>query len=75
MSLLPNKYVPMEYSLLGVASLVFQEMNGNDTISGLWDRVKSDQRVRTFDRFVDALTLLFAANLIDAKNGILRRVS
>jgi hypothetical protein len=65
----------MEYSLLGVASLVFQEMNGNDTISGLWDRVKSDQRVRTFDRFVDALTLLFAANLIDAKNGILRRVS
>jgi hypothetical protein len=71
MPLLPTKYVPIEYSIIGVASLLLSRMRANDTISTLWDRVNDEPQVRTFDRYADALTLLFAANLLDLRRGVL----
>lgn len=71
MSLLPTKYIPIEYSIIGVASLLLSRMHANDTISTLWDRVGREPEVRTFDRYADALTLLFAANLVDLRRGVL----
>jgi hypothetical protein len=73
MSALPNKYIPIGYSLVGVASLLLEAIQPSDTISSLWDRVCNDLRIRTFDRFADGLTLLFAARLIDFEGGVLRR--
>lgn len=72
MSALPNKYVPVSYSLLGVASFLAESLRPNDTVSTLWDRVRRDQRVRTFDRYAEALTLLYAGGLIALDNGVLR---
>jgi hypothetical protein len=71
MSLLPTKYVPIEFSMLGVAALVLSEVRLNDTVSTLWERVSSLPQVRTFDRYADGLTLLFAAKLIDLRRGVL----
>src|SRR5262249_49150524 len=59
MSFLPTKYVPIEYSIIGIASLLLSQMHANDTVSTLWDRVSGEPQVRTFDRYADALTLLF----------------
>lgn len=73
MSAFPTKYVPVEYSGLGVAALVLAELRPNDTVSSLWDRIRTDDRVRTFDRYADALTFLFSASLIDLQSGILAR--
>jgi hypothetical protein len=71
MTLLPTKYVPIDSSVLGVSSLLLNCMGSNDTISTLWDRVRSMPQVRTFDRYADALTLLFAARIIDMQHGTL----
>jgi hypothetical protein len=71
MSVLPTKYVPIDFSVLGVASLLLSELTANDTVSTLWDRIDDDPRVRTFDRYADALTLLFAAKLIELRRGTL----
>jgi len=73
MTLVPTKYVPMDSSILGVASLVLSGLVPNDTVSSLWDRMKAAPQVRTFDRYADALTLLFAARLIDLRHGTLIR--
>ncbi|MFC7478198.1 ABC-three component system middle component 6 [Dankookia sp. GCM10030260] len=73
MSALPNKYVPIEYSLLGIAADLLTVMRANDTISALWDRVRDDSRIRTFDRFAAALTLLFAGGIVTLDNGLLRQ--
>jgi len=72
MSLLPDKYVAIEYSAVGVASLVLESLQSNDTVSTLWNRVAADDRVRTFDRFADALTILYAANVVELVRGTLR---
>jgi hypothetical protein len=75
MSVLPTKYVPIDFSIIGVASLLLSELGSNETVSTLWDRVSDDPHVRTFDRYAEALTLLFAAKLIDLRRGILVRDS
>jgi hypothetical protein len=74
MSALPNKYVPVSYSLLGISSYLTEALRPNDTVSTLWDRVRSDERVRTFDRYADALALLFAGSILELDRGILRLV-
>jgi hypothetical protein len=71
MSLLPTKYIPIDSSVLGMASLLLSFIDSNDTVSTLWDRVRSLPQVRTFDRYADALTLLFAARIIDMQHGTL----
>lgn len=73
MTLLPTKYLPIDFSPVGVAATVLSEMRPNDTVSALWDRLRVNSHVRTFDRFADALTLLFAANLIALRKGVLLR--
>lgn len=74
MSVLPNKFVPIEHSTVGVASLLFEAIAFNETVSSLWEKVSSDPRVRTFDRFADALGLLFAGNLIELRRGVIVRL-
>ncbi|AOG02554.1 hypothetical protein BSY18_4154 (plasmid) [Blastomonas sp. RAC04] len=72
MSALPSKYIPVEYSVVGVAAFLLAALRHNDTVSMLWDRVKHDARVRTFDRFANALTILFAGRVIMMEKGVLR---
>ena len=71
MSVLPTKYVPVDSSILGVASILLVDLGSNDTVSTLWDRVRTMPQIRTFNRYAEALTLLFAARIVDLRLGIL----
>lgn len=72
MSALPNKYIPVSHSLLGVAAFLADNIGTNDTVSTVWDRVRQDERIRTFDRYAEALTLLYAGGLLTLEKGTLR---
>lgn len=72
MSVLPTKYVTLDFSILGVSAIIAHEIRANDTVSTLWDRLSDNVRVRTFERFAAGLTLLFAARLVEVEGGILR---
>ena len=74
MHVLPTKYVPIDSSILGVASILLGDLGSNDTVSTLWDRVRTMPQVRTFDRYAEALTLLFAARIVDLRRGILVKI-
>ena len=71
MSITPTKYVPVQFSLIGVAALLVSELRTDETVSSLWERVKDNPKVRTFDRFADGLTLLFAVGSITLDGGVL----
>ena len=75
MSALPNRYIPIDHSMLGLTALLIEQISSNDTVSSLWHKVSSDQRVRTFDRFADALSLGFAAGLILLNDGVIELVA
>ena len=74
MSLKPTKYVPLEFSLLGIASILIEELHTNDTVTSLWDRVNRNDKIRTFNRFVEGLTLLYAANVLSIEDGVLTKI-
>lgn len=73
MSVLPNKYVTVDYSTIGLTAILLEALQPNDTVSSLWDRVSRDQRIRTFERFADAATLAFAGGLLRLDCGVLQR--
>ncbi|CAM3660798.1 hypothetical protein LIHA111178_02085 [Litorimonas haliclonae] len=73
MSALPNKYVTVDYSTVGLSAILLEALQPNDTISSLWDRLSGDQRIRTFERFADAATLAFSGGLLILDGGVLRR--
>lgn len=72
MQTLPSKYVPVEHSVVGVTAFLIASLGANDTVSSLWDRVRHDERIRSFDRFANALTLLFAGHVLLLDKGVLR---
>lgn len=71
--ILPNKHISMEFSLLGIGGKILAEMNQPQTVSSLWEAVKSEIGVATFERFTLSLSLLFAIGAIDLNNGLLVR--
>lgn len=71
MNLAPTKYITMQYSMLGVSAFVLEAIGPNDTVSSLWERVRRDERIRTFDRYSDALTILFATKAINLESGLI----
>ncbi|MDH7789155.1 hypothetical protein [Ochrobactrum sp. AN78] len=74
MSALPTKYVPLDFSILGISATIIAELRPNDTVSSLWDRVSINPKIRTFDRYASALTLLYTGSVIVIEGGILRKL-
>lgn len=43
------------------------------TVSGLWERLRSERNVGTFERFVLATNLLFLIGAVDIRDGLITR--
>jgi hypothetical protein len=73
--ILPTKHIPQDEALLGVGATVLAHLNAPLTVSGLWERLKAEPNVGTFERFVLATNLLFLIGAIDMKDGLLVRTA
>ncbi len=71
--ILPTKHIPTEYSLIGIGACILRAMPRSSTVSVLWDRVKRLPEVGTFERYVLALTFLYAIGAIRYEDGVLWR--
>jgi hypothetical protein len=73
--ILPTKHIPQNEALLGVGATVLAHLQGPMTVSGLWERLRSEPNVGTFERFVLASNLLYLIGAIDIKNGLVVRAA
>jgi hypothetical protein len=73
MSLLPNKTIKLEYSLLGVGAAILQVMSNGDTVTSLWDKARQKESINTFEKFISGLIMLNAIGVVYLKNGILTK--
>ena len=73
MTLLPNKHIPTNRSLVGVGSLLLGHIQSPLTVSTLWEQVKVKPEVGSFRNFVLALDFLFAIGALDYNRGFLSR--
>jgi hypothetical protein len=69
--IVPTKYVPAPESTLGLACTLLVMRDGNQTISELWLAFRAAHPSSTFDRFVEALTLLYLLGVVEIDEGTL----
>ena len=73
MTLLPNKHIPTNRSLVGIGALVLGRLERPTNVSRLWESVKDEREVASFGNFVLSLDYLFTIGAIDYERGLLSR--
>jgi hypothetical protein len=73
--ILPTKHIPQDEALIGVGATLLAHLNSPVTVSGLWERLRTEANVGTFERFVLASNLLFIIGAIDIKDGLIVRTA
>ena len=71
--ILPSKHIALDFSLLGVGSHLLVRLQEPQTVSSLWETSKGEKGIATFERFVSALTLLYALGAVNWKEGLISR--
>jgi len=71
--ILPTKHIAQNEALIGVGATVLAHLSGPMTVSGLWERLRSERNVGTFERFVLATNLLFLIGAVDIRDGLITR--
>ncbi len=70
----PNKTIELKYSLLGVGSLIIAELNTPQTVSSLWENIRTHEEIRSFEKYVLTLDFLYLLGLVKIDDGLIRRV-
>ncbi|RJQ15081.1 MAG: hypothetical protein C4560_11010 [Nitrospiraceae bacterium] len=72
--ILPDKNITLANSLIGLGSKIIVELSTPQTVSSLWEKVRKKYlEIRTFERFVLTLDLLYIMGLIELEDGIIKR--
>lgn len=71
--ILPTKHIAEHETILGVGAAVLNHLSRPRTISELWDRLRDDRTVGTYERFILALDLLYILGAIRFADGLLRK--
>ena len=78
--ILPNKYIPLSDSLIGISSLILETLSSNKmTIDELWDNfnrnIKQNKQVKnipTYSKFVLTINFMYMTNMINyTKKGVI----
>ncbi|MDE2731494.1 MAG: hypothetical protein OXI38_08885 [Bacteroidota bacterium] len=69
----PTKHIPIERSLLGAGAELYTALSEPRTVTTLWEAVREVQSIESFERFVLALTMLYALRVVRLDGGMIRR--
>lgn len=71
--ILPSKHISEDQALIGVGAVLLRHLDRQQTITSLWDKVRAESSVGTYERYVLALDLLYITGIIDLSKGMIRR--
>ena len=71
--ILPSKHIPENQTLLGVGAVILAHLKRSETVTSLWDKVRNDRSVGTYERFVLALDLLHIIGIVDLSQGMIQK--
>ena len=71
--ILPSKHISEEQALIGVGAILLVELRKPHTVTGLWEKVRTNNSVGTFERFVLALDMLYITGVIRLSEGLIMR--
>lgn len=70
----PDKHISIDASLIGVGAAMLKQLPGPRTLTALWEACRTLPDIRTFQRFVLALDLLFLLEAVDLDSGQIVRL-
>ena len=74
--ILPTKHIPQNEALIGVGATLLAHLSMPMTVSSLWERLRTEPNVGTFERFVLASNLLlYLIGAIDIRDGLIVRTA
>ena len=71
--ILPDKHTPLERSLLAVGALLLGHLGRPLTVNRLWERVRDDPVVRSYDAFMLTVAFLYSVGALDERDGLLTK--
>ena len=71
--ILPTKHISEEHALLGVGAIVIKGLKKSETVTSLWEKIRDNPSIGTFERFVLALDMLYITGLVTLKSGMIVR--
>ena len=72
--ILPTKHIKLSSSLLNLGAILLKYIDGNQTVSLLWDKTRMLPEIKTFERYTLVLDLLYMLEVIDIKDGLIVEV-
>jgi hypothetical protein len=71
--ILPNKYITLETSFIGLGAEILARLDTPKTVTGLWDL--SRERTASYERFVLGLDFLYSIGAVELRDGMIARVN
>jgi hypothetical protein len=71
--IVPTKHTSAERSLLAIGGLLLGHLNRPITLNRLWEQVRADPIVRSYDAFTLTLALLYSLGAIEERDGQIAR--
>jgi hypothetical protein len=71
--ILPTKHIDTKRSLIWLGGLILQRLMKPQTVTSLWEDLRSYPEVGTFERFSLALDFLYTIGVIEFQEHLLRR--
>lgn len=74
--ILPGKHLKQDRTLLGIGAVILKNLEDGQTVSELWEVVKKSHVAASvplsFDWFALSLSFLYAIDVVEESQGILR---
>jgi hypothetical protein len=67
--IVPTKYLTESETILGIGSIILSKLQKESSLSELWENIKWNSYVGTYERFILGLDLLFFLGIIDIRNN------
>ena len=72
--ILPSKHISQDQALIGIGAILLKEIDQPQTVTSLWETVREEDAIGTFERFVLALDMLHIIGAVSLENGLIVRV-
>lgn len=72
--ILPSKHISQDWALIGIGAILLKKVSRPQTVTSLWETVREEKTIGTFERFVLALDMLYLAGAIVLKDGLIVKV-
>ncbi len=71
--ILPGKNILLSHSLLGLGANLLAKLKSPQTVSSLWEKAREYDEINSYEKYILTLDLLFLLNIIEFKDGVLRK--